>query len=354
MAGTGPLAGVRVVEMSAIGPVPLACTILSDLGAAITRVDRPLGAPGSSAGDPGRDVLGRGRRAIVVDIRTPAGAGEVLELAEGADVLVEGLRPGVMERLGLGPVICRARNPRLIYGRMTGWGQTGPLRERAGHDINYLGLTGALHAMGPEDRPPPPPLNLVADYGGGAMLLAMGIAAALFERERSGEGQVIDAAMVDGVALLTSAFHSMLAGAEWTLGREANLLDGGAHFYRTYETSDGRFVSVGAIEPQFYSKLLDGLGLDPGEWPQYDRGRWPELRARMAEVIKTRPLSEWIGIFEGTDACVYPVNTFLEAQRDAHLAARQTFVREFGVVQPAPAPRFSRTPGEIGGPPPGR
>jgi alpha-methylacyl-CoA racemase len=349
---TGPLGGVRVVEMAAIGPVPLACTLLSDLGADVTRVDRPPGTRGLPVTELSRDILSRGRRSIVIDVRNPAGVSQLLDLVATVDVLVEGLRPGVMERLGLGPDACLARNPRLIYGRMTGWGQTGPRRDRSGHDINYLALTGALHAMGPSDRPPSPPLNLIADYGGGAMLLAFGVAAALFERERSGRGQVIDAAMVDGVAILSALFHSMLSSGAWSIEREANFLDGGAHYYRVYKTADCRFLAVGAIEPQFYAELLERLGLNPSEWPQHDRERWPELREKLAAVIMTRPLAEWVAFFEGSDACVAPVNTFLEAPEDPHLAARHTFVEAFGVVQPAPAPRFSRTPGAIAGPPP--
>jgi alpha-methylacyl-CoA racemase len=242
------------------------------------------------------------------------------------------------------------RNPRLIYGRMTGWGQTGPRSKLAGHDINYLALSGALHAMGYANQPPAPPLNLIADYGGGAMLLAFGVAAALFEREHSGQGQVIDAAMVDGVAMLSSVFHSLLADGSWTIDREANVLDGGAHYYRVYATADGRFLAVGAIEPKFYAELLERLGLDPSVWPQHDRGRWPELRTKMSAIIASWPLAHWVSVFEGSDACVTPVNTFLEAPRDSHLAARGTFVEFSGVAQPAPAPRFSRTPGAIASP----
>jgi alpha-methylacyl-CoA racemase len=349
----GPLRGVRILELAAIGPVPLAATILSDLGATVIRVDRPESKRGTPAPAARFDILGRGRTSVVLDLRHEAGATGLLELAGDADVLIEGLRPGVMERLGLGPDVLCARNPRLIYGRMTGWGQTGPRRDRAGHDINYLALTGSLHAMGYADRPPSPPLNLIADYGGGAMLLAMGVVAALFERDRSGQGQVVDAAMVDGAAMLSAIFHSLRAAGTWTQEREGNLLDGGAHFYRTYETADRRFIAVGAIEPQFYATLLERLGLDPSEWPQLDRTQWPALRARLASVFRSHVLQHWVQVFEGTDACVAPVNTFAEAIDDPHLAGRQTFVEAFGVMQPAPAPRFSRTPGRIGGPPPG-
>jgi alpha-methylacyl-CoA racemase len=351
--GFGPLRGVRVVELAAIGPVPLAATILSDMGATVIRVDRPATSQGMPGLPPAFDILGRGRTSVVLDLRQEAGSTGLLELADGADILIEGLRPGVMERLGIGPDVICARNPRLIYGRMTGWGQTGPLRDRAGHDINYLALTGSLHAMGYSDRPPPPPLNLVADYGGGAMLLAVGVVAALYERERSGQGQVVDAAMVDGAALLSTLFHSLLAAGSWTPEREANLLDGGAHFYRTYETADGRFIAVGAIEPQFYAALLDRLGLDPAEWPQGDRTKWRQQRSRLAAIFQAHELDHWVRLFDGSDACVAPVNTFAEAVNDPHLASRQTFVEAFGILQPAPAPRFSRTPGKIAGPPPG-
>jgi alpha-methylacyl-CoA racemase len=346
------LSGVSVLELAAVGPVPLACTLLTDLGARVTRIDRPAGARGLRIDDPSRDVLSRGRTSIQLDLRNTEGAARLLDLVAESDVLIEGLRPGVMERLGLGPDVCLARNARLIYGRMTGWGQNGPRAGTSGHDLNYLALTGALHAMGPASAPPHPPLNLIADYGGGAMLLAFGVAAALFERERSGQGQVIDAAMVDGVALLATFFYSQVAGGGWSLERESNLLDGGAHFYRVYGTADGRFIAVGALEPQFYAELLSRLGLEPDEWPQHERARWPELRERLAEVFRGQPLAEWTRIFDGSDACVSPVNTFAEAVRDPHLAGRQTIVEAFGVLQPAPAPRFSRTPGSIAGPPP--
>lgn len=352
MTGVGPLGGVRVIEVAGIGPVPLVGTLLSDMGADVTRVDRPPGVRGAASGDPGSAVLGRGRSAVVIDLRQPAGMEEFLTRVEAADVLIEGLRPGVMERLGAGPDRCVQRNPRLVYGRMTGWGQTGPLRDRAGHDINYLALTGVLHAMGYADRPPSPPLNLIADYGGGAMLLAFGVACALFERERSGLGQVIDAAMVDGVSLMAALFHSWVGAGLWRGARESNLLDGGAHFYRSYETADGHFLAIGAIEPQFYAELLARLGVDPRAFPQYDASRWPDLRLKLARIFRGRTLADWMQVFAGSDACVTPVNTFEEARRDPHLLDRATLVTEFGVVQPAPAPRFSRTPSRIAGPPP--
>ena len=337
--------------MEAIGPVPLAGMLLSDMGAEITLVERPAGARVTRTIDPERDVLRRGRRAITIDVQTPQGLSELMERLDSADVLLEGHRPGVMERLGAGPDTCRSRNPRLIYARMTGWGQEGPRSGRAGHDLAYLAVAGSLHAMGYADRPPTPPLNLTADYGGGAMLLAFGVAAALYERERSGLGQVIDAAMVDGVALLSTVFHSLLASGHWSDEREANLLDGGAPFYRVYQTADERFLAVAALEPQFYAELLRGLELDPADFPQLDREHWPEHRRRFASVIAAHDLAYWSRRFDGTDACVAGANTFAEAHRDAHLAARRTFVEAYGLIQPAPAPRFSRTPGAIAGPP---
>lgn len=346
------MTGIRVVEMQAIGPVPLAGMLLSDMGAEVTVVERPTGTRGGQPVDPTRDILRRGRRTAVIDLRATPGREGLLTLLDTADVLLEGHRPGVMERLGVGPEICLARNPRLVYGRMTGWGQEGPLSGRAGHDLDYLAIAGALHPMGYADRPPSPPLNLIGDYGGGTMLLAFGVVAALYERERSGRGQVVDAAMVDGVALLTTLFHSLLPSGSWTAEREANLLDGGAHFYRVYQTADDRFLAVGAIEPQFYAELLERLSLDPEAWPQYDRARWPELRGLMSGVIRSRKLADWVTVFEGSDACVAPANTLEEAHNDPHLRARRTFVEAFGMIQPAPAPRFSRTPGAIAGPPP--
>jgi alpha-methylacyl-CoA racemase len=338
--------------MQAIGPVPLAGLLLSDMGAEVTLVERPPAVRGGPAGDPERDVLRRGRRSVVIDLRTAEGVESLLALIDGADALLEGHRPGVMERLGVGPDVCLERNPRLVYGRMTGWGQDGPRAGLAGHDLDYLAIAGVLHPMGHADRPPAPPLNLVADYGGGTMLLAFGVVAALYERSQSGRGQVVVAAMVDGVALLSTIFHSLRANGGWTDAREANLLDGGAHFYAVYETADGRYLAVGAIEPQFYAELLERLELDAREWPQYDRDRWPELRRRLAAVFRARPLADWVERFEGSDACVAPANTLGEAPRDPHLAARRTFVEAFGIAQPAPAPRFSRTPGAIAGPPP--
>ncbi len=345
----GPLAGIKVVEIAGIGPGPFCAMLLSDLGADVVRVDRP-GGRGVVAG-PARDLLNRGRRSVSVDLKHPDGPGVVLRLAERADALVEGFRPGVAERLGIGPDACLERNPRLVYGRMTGWGQEGPLAHSAGHDIDYIAVAGALHPIGAPDAPPPPPLNLVADFGGGGMLLAFGIAAALVERERSGRGQVIDAAMVDGAALLTTMFHGMLATGGWTDERSANLLDGGAPFYASYATADGGHVAVGALEPQFFAELVARTGIDFPPEAQYDATRWDELRKLLTAAFASMTRAEWAGILEGTDACVAAVLPLSEAPDHPHNAARQVFVEVAGVTQPAPAPRFSRTPGAIQGPP---
>jgi alpha-methylacyl-CoA racemase len=336
----GPLAGVRVVELAGIGPGPFCAMLLADLGAEVLRVDRPAAA---RTGWP--TVLARGRRSVAVDLKHPDGAGVVLDLVGAADALVEGFRPGVAERLGIGPDACLARNPRLVYGRVTGWGQEGPWRHAAGHDIDYIALAGALHPVGPAGGPPVPPLNLVGDFGGGGMLLALGVVAALLERGRSGAGQVVDAAMVDGAALLTTQFHELLAAGLWREQRGGNLLDGGAPFYGVYETADGRHLAVGALEPQFWAELLRRLGLDAGDLPdQLDRDGWPLLRQRLAALFRTRTLDEWCELLAGTDACVAPVLGLGEAPAHPHNRARGTFVDVGGVVQPAPAPRFSRTP----------
>jgi len=344
--GDGPLRGVRVVELAGIGPGPYACMLLADLGADVLRVDRP----GTGPGPVRSDLLGRGRRSVALDLKRPEAAEVILRLVERADALVEGFRPGVAERLGVGPAECLARNPRLVYGRMTGWGQQGPLAPRVGHDINYIGLTGALAAVGEAGRKPVPPLNLVADFGGGAMFLVLGVLAALVERAGSGRGQVVDAAMVDGVTSLLTLFYGLRAGGQWQDERGSNALDGGAPFYDTYECADGRYVAVGALEPQFWAALVDTLGLAdvPG---QLDVARWPELRARLAEVFATRSRDEWATVFAEVDACVTPVLTLGEAAGHPHLAARGTVVEHGGVRQPAPAPRFSRTPGALGAPP---
>jgi alpha-methylacyl-CoA racemase len=348
----GPLSGIRILEIAALGPAPFCAMLLSDLGAEVVRVDRPGPERGGLDADPRLDLLRRGRRSVVVDLKHRHGAATILRLVERADALIEGFRPGVAERLGIGPEPCLARNPRLVYGRMTGWGQEGPLAAAAGHDIDYIALSGALHAIGQAGGPPVPPLNLVGDFGGGALYLAVGVLSALMEASRSGQGQVVDAAMVDGAASLLTLFCGLTAAGHWTEARGANLLDGGAPFYAVYETADGKHLAVGALEPQFYAELLRRLGLNGEPLPaQHDRARWPELRRRFAEVFRQRTRNEWCEIFEGTDACVAPVLSLSEAAVHPHLAARRTFVEVDGTVQPAPAPRFSRTPGAIQGPP---
>ena len=351
-AGVGPLAGLRVVELAGLGPGPHAAMMLADLGADLVRVDRPPGDRRLGDSD-GPDPMLRGRRRVAADLKDPGGRQSVLRLVEHADVLLEGFRPGVAERLGLGPAECLERNPRLVYARVTGWGQDGPLARRAGHDINYIALTGVLHAVGRAGERPVPPLNLVGDFGGGSMMLVVGVLAALWEAQRSGRGQVVDAAMVDGVAVLAQMIWSLLGQGVWTDEREANLLDGRAPFYDTYTCADGEHVAVGALEPQFFAALVGGLGLDPAEVPaQYDRNRWPDLRARFAEAFATRSRDEWAAAFDGTDACVTPVLSFAEAAEHPHLVARSTIVAPGGVRQAAPAPRFSRTPADLR-PPPG-
>ena len=350
---SGPLSHVTVVELAGIGPGPFACMMLADLGAAVIRIDRlPVKGPGGGLEALLRNdsVVDRGRRSIAVNLKDARGVDAVLRLVQRADILVEGWRPGVAEKLGLGPAHCHAKNPRLVYGRMTGWGQTGPLAQAAGHDINYIALTGALHAIGPAERPMPP-LNLVGDYGGGGMLLAVGVLAALAEAQRSGQGQVVDAAMTDGAALLMAAQYGMRAKGAWHDRRESNFLDGAAHFYGTYECADGRFVSVGAIEPQFYRTLLEACGIDDPQFQrQWDEGEWAALREKLAAVFRTRTRDQWCELLEGTEACFAPVLAMGEAPAHPHNAARGTFVSPGGVVQPAPAPRFDRTPSEM--PPP--
>ncbi len=349
---SGPLSGVKMLEVAGIGPGPFCAMMLADLGADIIRIDRADKVTGADPAQPSLDVLNRGRRSIGVNLKDPDGVAAVLELVEQSDALIEGFRPGVMERLGLGPEVCLERNPRLVYGRMTGWGQNGPMAHVAGHDINYMSLTGALAAIGRAGQPPTPPLNLVADFGGGGMVLALGIASALVERAGSGKGQVVDAAMVDGVSVMMSIFHGMTAMGVWTEEHGTNMLDSGAHWYDAYETSDGKYVSVGPVEPQFYALMLDKMGLDAAEYPQYDQSRWPELKERFTEIFKTRTRDEWCDLLEGTDACFAPVLTMSEAPTHPHNVARGTFVTEYGVPQAAPAPRFSRTPGSIDAPPP--
>jgi alpha-methylacyl-CoA racemase len=343
----GPLSGVRVIEIAGIGPGPFAAMLLSDMGADVVRVDRAQSV--ERGFDPGwMEVLNRGRRSIGVDLKQPDGVETVLRMVEHADALIEGFRPGVAERLGIGPAACRARNPQLVYGRMTGWGQDGPMASRAGHDINYISLTGALHAIGRGGERPVPPLNLVGDFGGGSMLLVVGVLAALWEAQRSGQGQVVDAAMVDGSSLLCQMVWGLLAQKVWSDEPDSNLLDGHAPFYDTYTCADGRHVAVGALEPQFYAALLAGLGLDGEDLPaQYDEAGWPALRARFTEVFATRTRDEWAKAFDGTDACVTPVLAFGEVPAHPHIAARATIVERDGIPQAAPAPRFSRTSADV-------
>ncbi|HEV2450370.1 MAG TPA: CaiB/BaiF CoA-transferase family protein [Streptosporangiaceae bacterium] len=338
----GPLHGIRVIEIASLAPAPFGCMILSDLGADVLRVDRASQC-GPDAPAP-KDPLVRGRRSIGLNLSDANGAELLLRLVATADVLVEGFRPGVAERLGVGPEQCLARNPRLVFARMTGWGQEGPLARTAGHDIDYIGVSGVLHGIGRAGQRPVPPLNLVGDFGGGGMLLAVGVLAALIERERSGRGQVVDVAMVDGSALLNAFLYGLLATGGWQEERGTNLLDGGAPFYDTYQTADGRHVAVGALEPKFYAELLAKLGLDDAGLPgQYDRTGWPVLRERIAAVFAERTRDEWTEHFSGSDACVAPVLTPSEAPRHPHIAARGTFIETGGVLSPAPAPRFSRT-----------
>jgi alpha-methylacyl-CoA racemase len=335
----GPLAGLRVVELAGIGPGPFCAMVLADLGADVIRIARP-----GARVDP-TDVTTRSRRSVELDLRSGEGTRSALALIDRADLLIEGFRPQVMERLGLGPSVCLARNPRLVYGRMTGWGQDGPLASAAGHDINYIALTGALHAIGRADTPPVPPLNLVGDFGGGGMLLAVGLLAALHEARQSGKGQVVDAAMTDGASLLSAFMYGLKAQGRWSNQRGENLLDGGAHFYDTYECADGRYVAIGAIEPQFYAELRERCGIaDPLFDEQMDALRWPLLKVRLADVFRTRTRDEWCALLEGSDACFAPVLDWDEAPRHPHNVARETFLSIDGVVQPAPAPRFSRTP----------
>ncbi|HEY6379355.1 MAG TPA: CaiB/BaiF CoA-transferase family protein [Candidatus Dormibacteraeota bacterium] len=352
MTPTGPLQGRRVVELAGLGPAPFAAMLLADMGADVLRIERTAGVGAEPAGSARNSVLNRGRRSVAVDLKQPRGRDAVLALVERADALLEGFRPGVAERLGLGPEPCLARSPRLVYGRMTGWGQEGPLAASAGHDIDYIAIAGALDAIGPAGGPPVPPLNLVGDFGGGGMLLAFGVVCGMLAADAGGEGQVVDAAMVDGTALLLSMCHGMVAAGQWQQRRGSNLLDGGAPFYGVYETADGGHVAVGALEPQFFAELLERLGLDPQELPgQADVARWPELRDALAAVFRTRTRQDWRELLEGTDACVAPVLSMTETAAHPHNRSRGTFVEVEGVLQAAPAPRFSRTPGAIGRPP---
>jgi len=342
----GPLHGLRVIELAGIGPGPMCAMLLADLGADVVRIDRLEPSGLGLAMDPKFDVTSRNRRSVALGLKTPAGVATALRLIDRADVLIEGFRPGVAERLGLGPQDCQARNPGLVYGRMTGFGQTGPLAMAAGHDLNYIALSGALHAIGSAGAKPVPPLNLVGDYGGGALYLAFGIVAALFERQRSGLGQVVDAAMVDGAASLMSIFYGLQAGGQWDeRQRGANLLDGGAPFYDTYETADGRFVAVAALEPKFFAELARRVGLDERFVKrQYDRRLWPEMRQALAQALRQRTRDAWCNELEGSDACFAPVLSMSEAPHHAHALARGAFVEVGGVVQPSAAPRFDRCP----------
>lgn len=346
----GPLSGIKIVEFAGIGPAPFCGMLLSDMGADIVRIDRT----GSSRPGMPADVTSRGRRSIALDVKDDSDRETVFKLLKQADALIEGYRPGVMERNGLGPDEVLSRNPKLVYGRMTGWGQHGALSHAAGHDLNYIAITGALHAMGDKDGRPRPPLNLIGDYGGGALYLAMGVLAGILNVRNGGQGQVIDCAMSDGAASLAAMFYGMKAMGFWSDEREANLLDGGAHFYDTYECSDGKWVSIGAIEPKFYALLREKAGLaDPAFDAQMDRSKWPELKTKLADVIKTKSRDDWCEIMEGTDICFAPVLSMSEAPAHKHNTDRQTFVEENGVVQPAPAPRFDKTPSAIQRPPAG-
>jgi alpha-methylacyl-CoA racemase len=339
---SGPLAGIRIVEFAGLGPGPFAAMMLADMGADVVTLSRGEQTLGLRGG-----VMMRGRRMIIADLKDKACAADVLNLLDGADALIEGFRPGVMERLGFGPDVVTVRNKRLVYARMTGWGQSGPLKDAAGHDINYIALTGALAAIGERDRPVPP-LNLVGDYGGGALYLVVGVLAALLEAKRSGQGQVVDVAMCDGAASLMSLFCELASTGRWKDGRESNLLDGGAHFYGTYECKDGEFISLGAIEPQFYAELRRLAGLsDPIFDSQMDPNSWPAMKAKLAEIFRSKTRAEWCAIMEGTDVCFAPVLALSEAKDHPHMAARNIFVTHEGITQPAPAPRFSRTPSEI-------
>ena len=344
----GPLQGLRVIELAGIGPCPMCAMLLAELGADVVRVDRLTDSGLGIGMAPEFHLLNRSRPSIAVDLKHPDGVETLLRLVESADALIEGFRPGVAERLGLGPEDCAARNPRLVYGRVTGWGQDGPLARAAGHDLNYIALTGALNAIGRRGAPPTPPHNLVGDFGGGALYLALGVVAALYEARESGRGQTVDAAMVDGAASLMTSAYSLWAAGISDAPRGENILDSGAHFYDVYETSDGRYVSVAPVEPKFYAELLRRIGLDAGDAPHSaDRSDWPESKTRLAALFRTRTRDEWCEILEGTDACFAPVLGMEEAHRHPHNAARATFVERDGIVQPNAAPRFDRTPADI-------
>jgi alpha-methylacyl-CoA racemase len=349
----GPLSGIKIIELAGIGPGPFCAMMLADMGADVIRVDRAQNVVGGDPASPPADVLNRGRRSVGLDLKQPEGIETLLKLVEGADALIEGFRPGVAERLGVGPDVCLARNPRLVFGRMTGWGQDGPYAQMAGHDINYISLAGALEPLGRAGEKPMPPINLIGDFGGGGMLLAFGVATALVEAQRSGQGQVVDAAMVDGAAVLMTMIHAFRAMGIWEDTRGNNLLDTGAYYYEVYETKDHKFVSIGSLERQFYAVLLEKLGLTDDEsmpHPQ-DKAQWPAMKERFTEIFLTKTRDEWCEIFEGSDACFAPVLSMTEAPQHPHNQHRGTFIERNGVVQPAPAPRFSRTAAEIQRPP---
>jgi len=348
----GPLRGIRVLEFESIGPAPFAGMLLADMGADVIVVDRPASTDLGLQRERWYDVMMRGKRSVTLDLKSGAGKEVALQLTARADALIEGMRPGVMERLGLGPEEIFKINAKLVYGRMTGWGQDGPLAPRAGHDINYIALAGVLHAFGRKGEAPVPPLNLIGDFGGGGMLLGFGVACALIEAARSGRGQVVDAAMVEGASLLAAMFAGFLKSGTWSEARGENILDTGAPWYNVYETKDGKYVSIGSIETRFYEELLQKLGVP--DLGQHDRKRWPEMHAKFAAVFKTRTRDEWCKVFEGSDACFAPVLSWAEARRDPHNRARKSFVSVKDVEQPAPAPRFSRTPGEVRRAPPER
>jgi alpha-methylacyl-CoA racemase len=345
---TGPLAGFRIVEIDAIGPVPLAAMLLADMGAEIVRIARPPSAGTGAWDDVGGDILHRSRDVAYLNLKNSGDREQLLRLIDGADALIEGYRPGVMERLGIGPDVCLPRNPKLVFGRMTGWGQSGPLALRAGHDINYLSITGALHAMGDGDAPPPVPLNLVGDYGGGAMFLIAGLLAAILSAQKTGKGQVVDACITDGVPALMSLFYAWEPKGLWQDKPASNLLDGGAPFYRCYRCGDGRDVAVGCLEPQFFAQMVKGLGLEDRDYDQNDRAGWPAMQADFAATFASRSRDEWAELFAETDACVTPVLSMSEAPQHRHNQARQSFVRIDGIAQPAPAPRTMGTPPVIG------
>ena len=348
---SGPLSGVKIVEIAGIGPGPFAALMLADMGAEVVRVDRAQAVRGDAPDTPYWDLLNRGRRSIAVDLKSTDGVETVMRLVEQADGLIEGFRPGVAERLGIGPDDCLARNERLVYGRMTDFGQDGPYASMAGHDINYIALAGALHPIGRRGEAPVPPLNLVGDFGGGGMLLAFGMVCGILEARTSGRGQVIDAAMVDGAAVLTTMLYAFRSIGSWTDERGTNLLDTGAHFYDVYECADGEYISLGSIESQFYAEMCEKLGIPAEEMPQFDKARWPEFKERIASVVRTKTRDEWCTVMEGSDVCFAPVLSLAEAHQHPHNVERGTFTEVAGVVQPAPAPRFSRTPGAVSRPP---